>query len=75
MIRKAGVGLLVLVIVVVGGFFAVRKTNFVNNSQTLSRFSSITVESVNNQGRRFVWPMAWEGFKERPILGWGQRKL
>lgn len=75
MIRRAGVGLLVLVIVVVGGFFAVRKTNFVNNSQTLSRFSSITVESVNNQGRRFVWPMAWEGFKERPILGWGQENF
>jgi O-antigen ligase len=75
MVRKMGIGLLILVALVVGGFFAARNTNFVTNSPTLGRFSSLSLESINNQGRRFVWPMAWQGFKDRPILGWGQENF
>lgn len=75
MVRKIGIGILVGLTLVVGGFFALRDTSFVTNSPTLSRFSSITAQSISQQGRRFVWPMAWEGFKERPILGWGQENF
>ncbi len=74
-LRKVGAGLLVLVVIIVGGFFALKNTDFVTKSPTLHRFSSITVQSINNQGRRYVWPMAWQGFKDRPVLGWGQENF
>ncbi|HLP43880.1 MAG TPA: O-antigen ligase family protein, partial [Candidatus Nanoarchaeia archaeon] len=74
-IRKSAIGVLVLVIIVVGGFFIIRDSSFVTSSQTLSRFSSISIQSINNQGRRYVWPMAWQGFLDRPILGWGQENF
>ena len=71
-VRKAGVAILIGLVVLVGGFMQVRDAGFVKNSPVLSRFSSLTTEDIKTQGRYFVWPMAWEGIKERPILGWGQ---
>lgn len=56
-------------------FLLFRNTAFIQNSPVLSRFSSISISEVQNQGRRYVWPMALEGFKENPILGWGQENF
>src|SRR3990167_4832721 len=71
-IRKiAWVGIVGL-IVFMGLFFALKNTPFVNNSPVLSRFASLSVSEIQTQGRYFVWPMAWKGFLEKPILGWGQ---
>lgn len=73
--RKVAIGALIAVAVLIGGFFAARTTDFVKNSPTLGRFASLSIEELNTQGRRYVWPMAFEGFKERPILGWGQENF
>src|SRR3989344_3985184 len=74
-IRKiAWVGIVGL-IVFMGLFFALKNTPFVNNSPVLSRFASLSVSEIQTQGRYFVWPMAWKGFLEKPILGWGQKAL
>lgn len=71
-IRKvAGIGLMGLVIFV-GLFFALKNTSFIQNNQVLNRFSSLSFSEIKTQGRYFVWPMAIKGFKEKPILGWGQ---
>ena len=56
----------------VGGFMAIKDTNFAKNSLVLARFSSLNIEELKTQGRYFVWPMAIKGVGERPILGWGQ---
>ncbi len=56
-------------------FISIRNSNFVKNSPVLSRFSSISTTEIKSQGRWFVWPMAISGFKERPILGWGQENF
>ncbi len=71
-VRKAGFISLGVVVLVLGIFFSVRNTEFVKTSPVLSRFASLSVEEVKTQGRFFIWPMAIEGFKERPLLGWGQ---
>lgn len=43
-------------------------------SKAISRFSNITAsESVIS--RLNTWNLAWNGFKERPILGWGQENF
>lgn len=73
--RKISVGVLIAMLLVTGGFFAIRKTQFVLTSPTLSRFSSLSVNEINKQGRRYVWPMAVKGFMEKPILGWGQENF
>ncbi len=72
-LRKAAVGTVVCVLVLVGGFLAIRHTSFVQNNHVLERFASISLEA--GQSRLLVWGMAWQGFKERPILGWGQESF
>jgi len=61
---------LIVLFLLVGGLYAARESAFVKGNSTLNRFASISLEKA---GPRFmVWGMAWEGFKDRPILGWGQ---
>lgn len=43
--------------------------SFIRNQEVLSRLSHITLEA--GKTRFTLWGMAWEAFKERPILGWG----
>ncbi|MDO8728332.1 MAG: O-antigen ligase family protein [bacterium] len=75
MVRKAGVAILLVLAVLAGGFFSLRNAEFVTSSPVLSRFTSLNTEEIKTQGRYFVWPMAIEGFKNRPILGWGQENF
>lgn len=69
--RHAIIGL-VAVVVLVGGFFAIRNTDFVKKSPTLGRFATLSASDIKTQGRYFIWPMAIKGFQDRPLLGWGQ---
>lgn len=62
----------ITVIVLSGLFFAIRNTHFVQSHPSLARLTSISTDSADAQARFMVWNMAWQGFKERPILGWGQ---
>ncbi len=68
--------LVVAILVVLGGLFvAVRNTSFVTNSPVLGRFSNLSLNQIRSQGRFYIWPMAVEGIKERPLLGWGQENF
>ncbi|MHB8652005.1 MAG: O-antigen ligase family protein [Minisyncoccota bacterium] len=71
-IRRWGLGILVAVLSIVGVFFAIRDTSFVKESPVLSRFASISLTEQTTKSRFMVWDMALQGFKERPLLGWGQ---
>ncbi len=57
------------------GFLAIKNTSFVRESPVLSRFASISLNDGTTKSRFMVWDMAWQGFKERPILGWGQENF
>lgn len=74
-VKKIGITTLASLIILVGIFVTIRKTDFVTNNPVLSRFSSLTTEEIKTQGRYFVWPIALKGIKERPILGWGQENF
>jgi len=71
-IRQISLGGIVLVIAIVVLFLGARNTSYVKNNPTLSRFAEISWSNVNGQARQLIWPIALEGFKEKPILGWGQ---
>lgn len=70
--KKTSIGVLAAVVLIIVAFLSVRNADFVKNSPVLSRFSSLSAQEIKTQGRYFIWPMAIEGFKERPMLGWGQ---
>ncbi len=74
-VRKFAVGVIVAMLVVVAGFFAVRNTSLVKNSPVLSRFANISLEETTTKSRVLVWGIAYKGFKERPLLGWGQENF
>ena len=65
-----GLGVLAILVVL---FFALRHTSFVQKSETLSRLASISLSGGN--ARFHIWNMAYEGFKEKPLLGWGQENF
>jgi O-antigen ligase/tetratricopeptide (TPR) repeat protein len=73
--RKFGYWTIGGVVAVCVIFFAIRGTDFVKNSQVLSRFSTLSFSEIKTQGRYFVWPIALRGVAERPILGWGQENF
>lgn len=70
--RKYSIGALILAVIVVGGFFTLRTSSFVQESPVLTRFAGISLEDGSTRARFTIWKMAWNGFTERPILGWGQ---
>jgi O-antigen ligase/tetratricopeptide (TPR) repeat protein len=55
--------------------FTLRTTTIVQNTPALSRLTSISISDNSISSRLIVWSIAWEGFKERPILGWGQENF
>lgn len=73
-LKNFSIATLVVLAVIIGGFFAVKNTQFVKNNVTLERFAEISWSDIKGQGqaRQYVWAMALKGFEERPILGWGQ---
>lgn len=74
-IRKVAVTGIAVLIVIVGGFLMVRNTGLVRNSPVLNRFASISFEEKTTKSRFLVWNMALQGFKENPILGYGQENF
>ncbi len=69
--RISAAGVLALILVLIGSFWLFKSSDFVKNSPVLSRFSGISLEETTTQSRFVIWKMSWEGFKEKPILGWG----
>ncbi|HEX9608832.1 MAG TPA: O-antigen ligase family protein [Candidatus Paceibacterota bacterium] len=73
--RRVAVGGLIAVVALVGLFFVAKDTNFVSESPVLSRFSTISVTEPTVLSRFTIWNMALEGFREHPVLGWGQENF
>jgi tetratricopeptide (TPR) repeat protein len=74
-LRKASVATLAGIVLIVGGFFAIKNTSFVAHSPVLSRFTEISISEKAVNARFIIWGMAFEGLKERPLLGWGQENF
>jgi len=70
--RKHALGALIGVVALVGLFYVARDSDFVKSSSTLTRLAAISLTESTVQSRFLIWNMSWEGWKERPILGWGQ---
>ncbi|MDO8634128.1 MAG: O-antigen ligase family protein, partial [archaeon] len=73
--KKGAIGLVIGLVVLVGLFFVFKNNDFVKNSPILGRFSDLSVTDKTAQSRFMIWNMAFQGFKERPIFGWGQESF
>lgn len=74
LIKRVALSVLCVFIVLSGIVLTLRNAEFVKHDQTLSRFANMfSDESVLS--RFGAWKFAWNGFKERPILGWGQENF
>ncbi|MFA6503318.1 MAG: O-antigen ligase family protein [Candidatus Paceibacterota bacterium] len=68
--RRYAAGAFVLLVLLTGGFYAARDTDFVQHNRVLERVASISPE--DGQTRFTIWRMAAKGVAERPVTGWGQ---
>ena len=70
-IRTAAISVVLGVIILISGFLLAQNREFVAKNYVLSRFANLTFAERTIQSRFTIWGMSFEGFKERPILGWG----
>jgi O-antigen ligase len=74
-LKKVAMVMLGLMLFSSGLFIAMRNTDVIQNNRVLSRFANISLTEHTSKSRLMVWNMAIQGFKERPILGWGQESF
>lgn len=65
-------GALLLLLIVIGAGVAVKDTEWAKTTPVVSRFTQISLSGGTVSARFMNWGMAWQGVKERPLLGWGQ---
>lgn len=71
LIRLGAIGTLVGLVLAGVAFWSVRDSSFVKSRPLLSRLADINAQSSTVQSRFMIWGIAFEGFRERPIFGWG----
>lgn len=79
--RKTAIGICIAVVLVIVTLGVSKNTQFVQSSPLLSRFGALITTDIGSviekQGhaRSLIWGMAIDGFKERPVFGWGQESF
>ena len=70
-IRYAALGALAALAFAAVLFLLLKNTAFVQNNYVLSRMAGISFSERTVESRFTIWKMAFNGFLERPFLGWG----
>lgn len=77
-VKSTAIAFLTIVVATVFLLGTLKSSDFVKSNSLLSRFAALITTDyksvLNNEGnaRTMIWKMAFEGVKERPLLGWGQ---
>lgn len=64
-------GVVGLIFLALFGFYLIWDSEFVKESPTLARLRNISLEDDTTKARFYIWQMSFEGFKARPVFGWG----
>lgn len=72
-VRITAITFLGTLLLVGGIFLAVRGSDAVQQDPLLGRLANISFDVLDT--RLALWGMAWEGFLERPLLGYGQENF
>jgi O-antigen ligase len=60
----------VIPVVLLGGLMTFKSTSFVQDHNALSRIANVSLKDVSTRSE--IWGIAWRGFLDRPLLGYGQ---
>ena len=74
-LKLIGVVLIIAGILGVGGTFALKNSSFVKSQKILNRVASISLTDPTANNRMVTWGIAWRGFQDQPILGYGQENF
>lgn len=74
-IRKVSVSVITTIIVLTSVFFLIKDSDFIKNQGPLNRLASISLEDKTTKSRFVMWSIAFDGFRERPVLGYGQENF
>jgi O-antigen ligase/cytochrome c-type biogenesis protein CcmH/NrfG len=72
LVRKIAIGGIAALLLFAGGVWAIKDTPYAKTIGFIDRLSTISLQDATVQARFINWSIAWQGIKERPILGWGQ---
>ncbi len=70
-LKKYLIGVFTFLFLIGGLILLNRDSAFVTSRPTLNRITHISISEATAQTRLLAWQMSWQGFKERPIFGWG----
>ncbi len=74
-LRQIAMGTLAALVVLVLGFIVLRNIPAIQSAPAFGRLASISLQDKTTMARFMVWNMAWDGFTEKPITGWGQENF
>lgn len=72
MLRRVAIGTILIILVFISGFVFLKDQSFIRENPILNRYTVISLEGIKDQPRYYLWLAAVEGFKDRPVFGWGQ---
>jgi len=73
-LKKYAILALILIVGVISSLFYFQDTPFIKNRKALSRVSSISISDNTAKTRFLNWEASYKGWKEKPILGWGEER-
>ena len=71
LVRNIGMIILLLGVILAGLVFFNRQADWIKNNLILRRISTISISAPTAQKRLMTWQSAYQGFKEKPLLGYG----
>ena len=72
--KPVRIGVIILLVagfLLVGLIFVSKDADWVTDNKLLNRIVSISPQSTTAQNRLMTWESAWQGFKEKPVIGYG----
>jgi|GEM_PF-2902914 len=62
---------IIILLLFVGSVYIFRDNSFLNKVAWFKRLTTISINASTAQSRLMVWDIAWQGWKQKPFLGWG----
>ncbi len=69
---RIAVGTVIAIVIAAAGVWLVKDMEWAKRIVFIDRLATISLQDNTVKARFINWSIAWQGVKERPILGWGQ---
>jgi len=71
LVKNTGIALLLLLVILVSFIFLNKQADWVRKTPVFNRIASISTSATTAQNRLMTWRGAYQGFKEKPLIGYG----